>query len=102
MFYRMRVYEPSRDDDRATRLFEEFVRPVHERHGAVLIGRWRTFEGRTVVIWKYDSEEDCRRVLAAAAVDPEIRDSQPLREAGGLAGVERQEWFMTSTVDGSS
>lgn len=99
MVYRMRVYEPAEDAETATRLFDRYVRPVHEELGAELIGRWCTEEGRTVVIWAYQSREDWERIQIGAAGDPRILGSAAERDASGLARVERVEWFMSSTVE---
>lgn len=99
MYYRMRLYEARPERDEATRLFETFVRPVHEELGAKLVGRWRTSDGRTVVVWGYESAEECHRVLAEAANHPTILESRAIRRTGGLAGAVFEEVFMTPTVE---
>ena len=99
MLYRMRVYEAAPQCEEATRLFETFIRPVHESLGAELIGRGRTSDGRTVVIWGYESEGQCARILKAAQADPMIVKSREERESAGLASVAHEEVFMTSTLD---
>jgi hypothetical protein len=51
----MRIYESVRGN---LPLFHEFflshLLPVQLRHGARLVGRWETEDGRVVAVWEYD------------------------------------------------
>ncbi len=97
--YRMRIYESAGDNvAESTRIFQELVRPVHEKYGARLVGRWLTDDGKIVVIWQYRDIEHCRGCLQSVKEDPESKHTLPIRTAGGLAEVARREVFMTSTL----
>ncbi|MEM1125862.1 MAG: NIPSNAP family protein [Bacteroidota bacterium] len=99
MYYRMRTYYAAdADHEVATRIFKAYVQPVHERHGAQLVGRWLTEDRRLVVIWAYPDEAACAQTLEAVRTDPVTRSTQAEREATGLASFEREEVFMTSTL----
>ena len=65
MIYRMRIYEPVRAN---LPLFHDFfltqLLPVQLRHGARLIGRWETDDGRVVAVWEYDDRSAYERIEA--------------------------------------
>jgi hypothetical protein len=52
----MRIYQAVKEN---LAVFHESFRthllPVHLRHGARLVGRWETQDGRVVAIWEYGS-----------------------------------------------
>jgi hypothetical protein len=54
MLYRMRIYQAVTEN---LPVFHEFfcafLLPVQLRHGARLVGRWETEDGRVVAIWEY-------------------------------------------------
>lgn len=53
MLYRMRVYQAVGEN---LPVFHDFFRtcllPVQLRHGARLVGRWETEDGRVVAVWE--------------------------------------------------
>ena len=52
MIIRMRIYESQGVDHvAADRVFYDQVKPVHERHGATFVGRFRDQDERVVVMW---------------------------------------------------
>jgi hypothetical protein len=101
VIYRMRVYDAVPENLPA---FHQFFRtqllPVQLRHGARLVGRWETSDGRVVAIWEYDDQAAFDRIDAAVRRDPDARRAQELR-AGLPPLINRQEeTFMTSTLEG--
>jgi hypothetical protein len=98
MVIRLRIYE-SQDVDhaQADQVFYQRVKPVHERHGAEFVGRYRDAEGRVVVMWRYVDEADLRRIQAAVARDPETLLHREARLQSGLHAVPHQEYILSST-----
>ena len=80
MFYRMRIYESVREN---LALFHDFFRshllPVQLRHGARLIGRWETEDGRVVAVWEYDDRAAYERIEAAVRTDPDSLKARQTR-----------------------
>ncbi len=80
MFCRMRIYASVREN---LPLFHDFFRthllPVQLRHGARLIGRWETDDGRVVAVWEYDDRAAFERIEAAVRSDPDSRKAQQHR-----------------------
>jgi hypothetical protein len=103
MFYRMRIYETVREN---LPLFHEFFRshllPVQLRHGARLIGRWETEDGRVVAVWEYDDRAAYERIAAAVRSDPDSRKAQELRAQLPPIITSGEETFMTPTVAAAS
>ncbi|MCZ6784744.1 MAG: NIPSNAP family protein [Proteobacteria bacterium] len=98
MIYRMRTYRASRDRLASShRVFFEQVLPVHQKHGARLVGRWQGDDGRIVVIWEYDSRADCERIQRAVQEDPDSAATAELRRSSGLFGAESEEVLMVPT-----
>ncbi len=101
MFYRMRIYESVREN---LPLFHDFflthLLPVQLRHGARLIGRWETDDGRVVAVWEYDDRAAYERIETAVRSDPESRKAQQLRAQLPLLITAQEETFMTATVPG--
>ena len=98
MIYRIRTYKPDAERlETCHKVFYESVLPVHKKHGARLVGRWQSEDGRIVVIWEYDSKADCERIQRAVRGDAQSYGSEDERRAQGLLGVECEEWLMTST-----
>ena len=94
----MRTYRASPDRLASShRVFFEQVLPVHEKHGARLVGRWQGDDGRIVVIWEYDSRADCERIQKAVREDPDSAATTELRQSSGLLGADAEEVLMTST-----
>lgn len=95
---RMRIYEAERaDHDAADRVFYELVKPVHERHGAEFIGRYRDENGRVIVLWSYPDEQVCRQIQKAVADDPETKGNAEIRRKSGLHAHRYTEYFLNST-----
>jgi hypothetical protein len=95
----MRVYQAVTDRlDDFNSLFRDWLLPVQERHGARLVGRWATDDGRVVAIWEYDSREHYERVEAAVRSDPDSRTATDRRTALGTLFTAMDETFMHSTL----
>jgi hypothetical protein len=99
VFYRMRIYRAV-PENLAT--FHDFFRrhllPVQLRHGARLVGRWETEDGRVVAIWEYDDRAGYERIEAAVRADPDSREAQRLRATLPPLMTGTEEVFMTSTA----
>jgi hypothetical protein len=99
MLYRMRVYQAVRENLPA---FHEFfltrLLPVQLRHGARLVGRWETEDGRVVAIWEYDDRTSCERIEAAVRADPDSQQAQQHRSHLPPLMTATEEVFMISTV----
>jgi NIPSNAP protein len=59
--------------------FRTYLLPVQLRHGARLVGRWETEDGRVVAIWEYDDLAAYERIQAAVRADPGFRRAQEQR-----------------------
>lgn len=100
MIYRMRIYKPDTAQlETCHKVFYESVLPVHQKHGARLVGRWQSEDGRIVVLWEYDSRDDCERIQKAVHADVQSKRSEEARRAQGLLGADREEWLMISTSE---
>jgi hypothetical protein len=98
MIVRLRIYEAQgADHAQADAVFYELVKPVHERHGAEFVGRYRDAEGRVLVLWAYADEAALQRIQSAVAADPEtLRNKERwLRE--GLHGAAFTEMILRPT-----
>lgn len=99
MIYRMRIYQAVKGNLSAFhRFFREHLLPVQRRHGARLIGRWETEDGRVVAIWEYDSLEEYERISEAVRNDPASEVAQEHRKSLGQLFTAREEVFMRSTT----
>ena len=100
MIYRMRIYKALPENLHAFHaFFRERLMPVQRRHGARLVGRWETEDGRVVAIWEYDSREAYEQIETAVRADPESQAAQEFRRASlGPLFTEREEVFMVSTL----
>lgn len=98
MIIRMRIYESQNaDHSSGDDVFYQQVKPVHERHGARFVGRYRDKAGRVIVMWSYPDEDTCRRIQAAVANDPATQESAAHRREAGLHGCEHTEFLLHST-----
>jgi hypothetical protein len=98
MVIRMRIYASQQaDHSQADAIFYRYVKPVHERHGAEFVGRYRDAEGRVVVLWRYASETELKRIQSAVAADPETLQHREQRLATGLHGLDFTEYVLHST-----
>ena len=81
-------------------IFHDYFRihllPVEVRHGARLVGRWETDDGRVVAVWEYDDRESYERIQAEVAADPATRWAEELRRELPPFFTERDEVFMRS------
>lgn len=99
MIYRMRIYQAvSENLPNFHRFFREHLLPVQLRHGARLIGRWETEDGRVIAIWEYDDLKEYERINEAVSNDPDSQAAQEHRKSLGQLFTEREEVFMHSTV----
>jgi hypothetical protein len=100
MIYRMRIYRAVPEQlEPFHAFFRDHLLPVQLRHGARLVGRWQTDDGRVVAIWEYDSAEACARIMAAVARDPAAARAQQHRATLGPLFTEREEVMMRSTLE---
>jgi hypothetical protein len=100
VLYRMRIYQAVREN---LPIFHEFFRthllPVQLRHGARLVGRWETQDGRVVAIWEYDDVAAYEQIQGAVRADPDSRRAQDHRaQMPGLITIT-EEVFMSSTIN---
>ena len=80
VLYRMRVYRAALASLPAFHcFFGEFLLPVQLRHGARLVGRWETEDGRVVAVWEYDDRESFEWIDAAVRADPDSQRAQEYR-----------------------
>jgi len=100
MIYRLRIYKAVPE---ALPAFHDFFRkhllPIQQRHGARLIGRWETEDGRVVAIWEYDDREAYERMNSAVEADPASKTALQYRATLGPLFTEREEVFMNEAMD---
>ncbi|ONI92446.1 hypothetical protein ALI22I_04130 [Saccharothrix sp. ALI-22-I] len=95
MIYRMRIYTAVPENLPAFHeFFRDWLLPVQLRHGARLVGRWETEDGRVVAVWEYDSREAYEQVEAAVRADPDARRAQEHRAGLPPLFTSREEVFM--------
>ena len=72
MVYRRQLYRVAPEELPAfTAFFHEHVLSVHQKHGARVLGAWRTERGDEVeVLWEYRDRDEALRVDAAVRADP--------------------------------
>jgi hypothetical protein len=84
-------------------LFHDFFRtyllPVQLRHGARLVGRWETADGRVVAVWEYDNRAAYERIEAAVRRDPDSVQARQHRAELPPLITAQQETFMVSTTE---
>jgi hypothetical protein len=99
VIYRMRIYDTVREN---LPIFHDFFRthllPVQLRHGARLVGRWETEDGRVVAVWEYDDRPAYERMESAVRRDPDSRRAQQHRATLPPLITGQEEIFMTSTL----
>ncbi len=97
MIYRMRIYDTVREN---LPVFHDFFRtyllPVQLRHGARLIGRWETEDGRVVAVWEYDDRAAYDRIEAAVRADSDTPRARQHRAELPPLITAREETFMVS------
>lgn len=99
MVYRIRIYRGIKDNlPTFHRFFREHLLPVQLRHGARLVGRWETEDGRVIAVWEYDDKAAYERVDLAVRADPDSSAAQKHRQSLGPLFTEFEETFMTSTL----
>jgi hypothetical protein len=102
MLFRHRTYRtvPEKADEFA-QFFAERLLPVHRRHGARLVGRWRNDDGtQVVVVWAYRDREHLVATRDAVASDPEMVTAlEDLNRQLGEVHAGYTDVVMTSTVD---
>ncbi|MFI7003059.1 NIPSNAP family protein [Nocardia sp. NPDC050175] len=101
MIYRMRIYRAVEENLAVFHdFFQTHLLPVQLRHGARLVGRWETEDGRVVAVWEYDDDEAYRRIQAAVAADPATRRAQEVRRTLPPLFTAREELFMRAAPEG--
>lgn len=100
MVVRLRIYNAENANHaEADHIFYNFVKPVHQKHGAIFKGRYRDRSGKIVVMWEYKSEDELKRIQQNVANDPETLRNKKLRLTKGLHGVSFDEMILKSTGD---
>jgi NIPSNAP len=103
VLYRMRIYQTVREN---LPVFHEFFRtyllPVQLRHGARLVGRWETEDGRVVAIWEYNDAAAYEQIQAAVRADPDSEVARQHRANLPSLITATEEVFMSSTVHAAS
>lgn len=97
MFYRRRVYRVAPDRVAAfNAFFAEHLLPVQQKHGARLVGCWRTEVGDEVTaLWEYRDRETYNHVEQAVRGDPLTAAARSRRaELGEAVYAERREDFL--------
>ncbi len=91
----MQIYQAVGDN---LAIFHDYFRihllPVELRHGARLVGRWETEDGRVVAVWEYDDRESYEHIQAEVAADPATRWAEELRRELPPFFTQRDEVFM--------
>lgn len=99
MIYRMRMYDTVREN---LPIFHDYFRrhllPVQLRHGARLIGRWQTEDGRVVAVWEYDDRQAYERIDTAVRADPASQRAREQRARLPALVTATEETFMSSTI----
>lgn len=99
MIYRMRTYQTVLENlARFNEFFEQHLLPTQLRHGARLVGRWSTEDGRVVAIWEYESRAEYDRIQRAVTADPETARAQQIRATLPTLFTNMTETFMVSTI----
>lgn len=99
MIYRMRIYQAVRDNLPAFHdFFREYLLPVQLRHGARLVGRWETEDGRVVAVWEYDNRAAYERIEADVRTDPDSLRARERRSELPPLIIGREEVFMSATL----
>lgn len=99
MIYRMRTYQAVTENLALFHdLFRDHLLPIHQRHGARLVGRWETEDSRVVAIWEYDDRAEYERIQAAVVADADWAAAQRHRESLPPLYTDKRDVLMTSTV----
>jgi len=100
MLHRMRIYQAVTEN---LPVFHEFfcgfLFPVQLRHGARLVGRWETEDGRVVAIWEYGDRAAYERIEAAVRADPDSRRAQEHRRQLPALMTATDETFMSPAIE---
>jgi hypothetical protein len=100
VIYRMRVYDTVRENLQGFHaFFRDHLLPVQLRHGARLVGRWETDDGRVVAIWEYDDHAAYERIDAAVRQDPDSRRARERQAQLPPIIRAQEETFMTLAPD---
>ena len=99
MVIRMRIYESQDADHQAAdQIFYHDVKPVHEKHGAEFIARYRDQQLRVVVMWRYADLASMQRIQQAVAEDPHTLNTRAQRRENGLHQLTFEEFILTETT----
>jgi len=100
MVIRLRIYHAEEANHaEADKVFYDYVKPVHEKYGAIFNGRFRDKNGKVVVMWQYKNEEELDRIQQEVASDRESLKNKKIRLEKGLHGHAFDELILTSTGD---
>lgn len=95
----MRIYHAVRENLPLFHdFFREYLLPVQLRHGARLIGRWETDDGRVVAVWEYEDRSAYEHIEAAVRADLDSRRAQQRRTELPPLLTAQEETFMVATV----
>ena len=100
MLFRARVYRVAPGmSENFDSFFLERLLPVHRRHGARLVGRWRDEAlNEVTAIWAYRDRAEYERISAAVRSDSQMTEAQQVRGELGELYDEVREAFLASTV----
>jgi hypothetical protein len=93
----MRIYSVSGDQaERLSKFFFDQLLPVQLKHGARLVGRWRSTDDRVIALWEYDSTDHFESVQTAVSGDPDSIAAQALRASAPPLYDSREELMLTT------
>ncbi|MEJ7803676.1 MAG: NUDIX domain-containing protein [Candidatus Limnocylindria bacterium] len=99
MIYRMRIYQAIPDKlPEFHRFFNEHLLPIQVRHGARLVGRWETDDGRVVAIWEYDDRDAYQRIDRAVRGDPASTVAREAQASDGPLYTTYDQTLMSATL----
>ena len=76
----MRIYSGSEEQaNRLSGFFAEYLRPVQVRHGARLVGRWRSPDHRVFAVWEYNDIAHYEAVQLGVSSDPDSAEARRIR-----------------------
>src|SRR5262245_2469418 len=82
--------------------FRTYLLPVQLRHGARLVGRWETGDGRVVAIWEYNDAAAYAQIQAAVRADPDSQRAQDHRAHLPPLITATEEVFRSTTTHTAS
>src|SRR5689334_7039671 len=95
----MRIYQAVPENLPAfNEFFRRWLLPLQQRHGARLVGRWESEDGRVVAVWEYDDRAAYQRIESAVRRDPDLILAQQHRALLPPIITSKEEVFMSDTL----